>query len=766
MSGINAKSFDPFGVLEGMAPAEDNPPPESEEELDVVGRFQRMFEAAEVAQSQRVINENLYLSATMGDQYLATDPATGVIYRVLDSAQSQYVAQNNQMIGVHLALWGKLTRSQPDFNVTAGSDSQAEAYGAVAAERYIEYYRTARNTKGTIDAAKGDASWSTRGGLVELSWDPNGGSDFYHCFTCGFSSDEDLKDDMPCPHCEMQYEQYQAQISQLNPSVPGQTPPPLPGTPVQQGQDQLPPSAPPIGKLECLNRGGPVIQDTDPRNVFYQPGVTKFENMQWYIVREALPVQIIRFMFPHLALEIKPESDVYPNHGAQWSIDVETSSFTTEALNDHAYLYRLVEAPSGLHPNGRVVFMCNERIIGETPGFYKYFGRLPLFRFGWIPIRGTPFYRTPAADAFPRQRELNRVETQISEHTSISSKPKTVIPYGSRIAVDELTSQSNQILYPTLATANYVRYLLPPQLSQDVYNRREMLSQDIRGVYAVTVQETAAAADPNGRYAAIAEAESDQTVGPIIRAHNYEEADMMRCLLILVQIAGDPEEKFFALGSKNQGLFLFQDIKFKSRGSNVGIQPSDGMSSNAAIRQQQADTKLQLGLFIDPLSGQIDKEQYAKAAGLKIPGLISTRNSKEVLAANAAIAQLKDGYPYEPRIYDDAQVFTDVIYEWLQDYGRLYESTNPQWVQNVSDLWMYYQQKLFQQKQAMAASAAPQEPGGGKPASNSSGGQSAPGGSPNNAVPPDGPSGNAEQIKKNADRQGEAAVRGLQKHEG
>lgn len=758
MSGINSKSIDPLGILDGLA--EDQPnstsPPEPEE-TDMLSRFNAMFDAAEAAQTQRIINDNLYLSSIMGDQYLAIDPASGVIYRVLDNKSSAYVAQNNQMIGVHLALWGKLTKTQPDFNVVAGCGSQRAVYGAIAAERFIEYYRTARNTKEVVDDAKSCSTWSTVGGCCELSWDPMGGSDFYHCFTCGFSTDEDLNaDDIPCPHCEMQVQNYQQQLQATQMQ---------PGLPVQEGQMQPPPEP---GILQCLNRGGPVISDIDPRNVFLQPGIAKDQNKQWYIVREPLPVQIIRAAFADKSLEIHPEPNVYPNHGAQFSMDVETSSYSSEALEDHAYLFRLVEAPSTLHPSGRVVFKCNERIIGEAPGFFKQFGRLPLFRFGWIPIPGTPYFRPPSADAFPRQRELNRVETQISEHTSISSKPKTIIPYGSRVAVDELTSQSNQILYPTLATANYIKYLTPPALSQDVYNRREMLTQDIRGVFAVTVQETAGQTDPNGRYAAIAEAESDQTVGPIIRRHHREEADMMRCLLILVKVMGDPEEKFFALGDNNQQLYMYQDIDFAKNHSNVAIQPSDGMASNNAIRQQQADGKLQLGLFTDPLTGIIDKELYAKAAGLKLPGLIPTRNSREVMAANAAITMLEDGYPYQPKIYDDAKVFTDELYKWLQDNGRRYEQTNPQWVEAVSELWMYYQQKVMEmqqlQAQQMAAqSAAPAN--GKKSASNSASSQSAPGGSPNNAVPADGVKGEAENIKRGADRAGEAAVRGLTKHE-
>lgn len=755
MSNINSKSIDPFGWLSGAAVQQPElEPPESQQEADLNGRFETLFLAAQAATAQRVLNENLYLASIMGDQWLGLDPASGVVYRVVDSQQSQYVSQNNLMIALHLALWGKLTRTQPDFLVTPGGGSQAELYGARAAERFLEYFRTARNTKQVIDKAKGDATWSTRGGLVELTWDPQGGSDFYHCFTCGFSTEEELDAEVPCPHCEQQQQQYEMQMQQMQMQ---------PGLPGPDGQPPMPPQPPPPpGVLQCLNRGGPCLSDVDPRNVFYQPGCEKWEDVGWYIVRESLPVQTVRAMFPHLALQIYPEADVYPNHGAHWTVDGEFDNYRSEELQDHVYLYRLVEKPSAMFPQGRIVFRANNRILGETEGYFKYFGRLPLFRFGWIPVRGTPYYRPPAADAWHRQRELNRLETQMSEHTSISSKPKTIIPYGSRIAVDELTSQSNQILMPTLATANLVRYLIPPPLSQDVYNRRELISGDMRMLFAVTLQETAAATDPNGRYAAIAEAESDQTVGPIIRAHNQEEADLMRCLLILVQLFGDPEEKFFGLGDDNQELFMFQDIMFRAKHSNVGILPSDGMSQNLAIRKQEANTMLQLGIFGDPMQG-LDKAGYAEAAGLKLRGMSKNMTDTEIQAAHAAIKMLEDGYPFQPKPYDDPAVFANVLLAWLRSNGRRYEQTNLQLVQQVTELMMFYQEQLFMAQQAQAGAGAPPPGPGG--ASTSSGGQSAPGGSPNNAVPPEGPAGEAEQIKRGADAAAEGAARGAVAHE-
>lgn len=792
MSNVNTSSIDVTGILDGVASVDDHTTSldQEQEEIDTVGRVKELFEAAQANQTQRIRNENLYLASIMGDQYLAIDPVTGVVYRVLDNSQSQYVSQNNQMIGLHLSLWGKLTKPDPGFTVTPGSGSLDEMQGAKAAERFIEYYRTVRNNKEIIETAKSAVTWSTKGGLVELSWDPQGGSDFYHCFTCGYSTDVDLEDTeaIECPSCDQAQAQFHQQMQmyleqqqhpqqfnnqpQQQPAqagLPGQSPPqgaPPPGPPQPMQPPQQPP---PPGMLQNLNRGGPCISTIDPRNVYLQPGCERWDNVQWYIVREALPVNLVRAMFPHKALQIYPESDVYPNHGAQWAVNYEENNYVNEQLQDHVYLYRCVEKPTALNKQGRVTFTANNLLLAQVPGYFRDFGRLPLFRFGWIPVPGTPYYRPPAADAWHRQREENRLETQMSEYASLIARTKIIIPYGSRIAMDEVTAQSAQVLMPTLATANMVKYLNPPPMPQDIYSRRELLINDMRMMFAVTAQEQQAQQqDPNGRYAAIAEAESDQTTGPILRAHDREEADLYRCMLILVQKCGDPEEKFFGLGKNNQEIYSFQDLMFRAKLSNVGVVPSDGMSSNSAIRQQQANTQLQLGLFGNPMDGSLDKSGYAEAAGLNLPGLVPSTSDTEVQAANAAIKLLEDGQPFQPKPYDNAQIFSSVILDWLQSNGRMQENKNPMWVQQVTDLYMYYQQQLFMQEQAQAAQAAPGGPAPSTPTgaqSNSGEDSSAPGGTPNSAVASEGPQEQAKQITSGADKQGESAVKAAMPHE-
>lgn len=803
MSNVNSRSIDPFGIIDGLAPADSQQEPSSEEDNDLASRIEYLFEMATAAEATRLMNENLYLAATYGDQYLAVDPNTNEVYRIINDDQSAYAAQNNQMILAQLAFWGKLTKPQPDFQVNPGDGSLEEVQGARAAERFIDYFRTARNGKDIVDGAKYDAGWSFKGGCVELTWDPQGGSYFHHCFTCGYSTDADLDaDSVPCPYCEQQQQQYQQQVMQfqqqvaqpqmpsnagpnpqqapqggMQPAQPGQPPgmqqsmrPGLPpGGMAHPGPQMVPPTPPPPpGELTKVNRGGPQWSYLDPRTVRFISAPGRIENCRAYIVREPYPVQMIRGWFPEFAGKIHPEQDVYPTHGAQWTVYGSTGVKYNENLQDHAYLFRVVEMPTGVYPRGRIIFMCNKRILAMREGYFDYFGRLPLFRFGWIPERGTPYFRPPAADAIFRQRSLNRLETQAEEHTSLSSKPKTIIPYGSRLAIDELNSQSDQILMPTIGTANMIRYLEPPQLSPDVYTRRGMAINDIRQFYAVTVSETnSASADASGRNLALTEAESDQTTGPIIRAHNREEADLCRCTLILAQLFGDPEEKFWALGDDNQEFYTFQDLMFRAKHSNVSIQATDGLSSNPTARRAEALSMAQQGIF--NVNGSFDMAAYTSAAGIKVKGLVPDSSDSEVQAAVASIKLMELGQTWEPAPFDDAQTFMKVYMQWLRSNGRRMKDKNPQALQRVTQAFGYYQNMLFQAQ--MAQQGAPGAPGGpGQPdqASPATGTQSAPGGTPN-ATPASqepGSSSSAAALTHQADQHGEQAVRAGLPHEG
>lgn len=758
MSNIQGNSVDPRGLLDGLAEQDSNVENQDDEDQYLVGRIQTLWGVAEESSAASSINMNLYLSALYGDSFLAFDPTSGSVYRILDSEDEALAARSNKLINYSRSLWGKLTNSQPDFQVQPGPEATLdEIHGARAMEARIQHVRINTGLKQIVDKAKFKTNWSELGGLIELVWDPLGGSDFCLCETCGFKVEGHDGDGEVCPQCQMAEQQF-AQAAEMYPQMAEQE--------AMQGLPPSPPPQPPppAGTLICLKRGGIKFRLPDPRNVKFQPGVNSFQAMLWYMEREPVPVATLRAMFPEYALQIYPENDVYPSHGAEYTL-TPLGERVNERLEDSAYLYTFTEGPSDLHPDGRKVFCVNSRIVGQQKLHYRKFGRLPLFQFGWIPVENTPYFRPPLADSWSEQREYDRLETIQSESAVITGRPKAVVPYGSGVGADELTAKTGQALMPVGAYSHLIRYLDPPQLSNDVYARSDKVSNSMREHFGVTIQEVGAVADPNGRYAAIAEAESDQSIGPINRMHNAEEAEMMRCAMILEQCYGDPEEKFSGLGAQSQELYSMQDLKLCAGNQGVSIVPTDGLSSNAALRRQYANELMAQLFFGNPGTPDFDKELFARFAGIKLPGLVPNGSDSEVQAALAAVKQIEDGYGYQPNPVDDAETFTKVLMNWLRTTGRRILRTNPMLVQQVTDLHMFYMEQIMLAQQAqMAAQVPPGGPAGG-PGSTPGGGVTGAGGTPG-ASTGGGITAQADQTVRNADASAEGAVRGSQPREG
>lgn len=764
-TGINANSVDPFGIVDGLAPTDPGSFQVSDEDRALVGQIEDLYSVASSAEYFRLLHENIYLSELYGNQWLAIDEASNQITQVIADGDTNSVATNNKLIVAALKLWGKLTKDQPDFSVSPVGKSFEAAQGAEAAETIIKYYRNNKGFQETIDTAQFDSMWSFKGGCMELLWDPTGGSEFYWCDTCGYQFDGELDvETMPCPSCIEQHETVRTQLVQAHEQHQAAT---------QQyeqhmasgGQPVEPPPAPPeveeppVGELRKINRGGPTLRCMDPRNVRFISGPTDARLIQGYVERSQVPVNVIRGMFPKFAGLVGPEPDVLPNNGASWTLLESTGIRYSQLMADHAYLYRVVELPTGLYPRGRILFMCNQMILEQCEGYFDVLGRLPLFRMGWIPEKGTPYFRPPIADASFRQRSLNRLETNMEEQTSITAHPKVILPERCRVSDSELTSQSAQVLRPTVGTANMIRYLEPPPISRDIYERRAMAIADINALF--TVDDTPGA-DASGRAVALNTDLSTQTTAPILRQHMREESEIYRCALILHQMFGDPEETINVLADEKHLQVQLQDVSFSARRATVSIVADDGLSTNPTERRNYALAMLQEGVFTDD-AGAPDKAAYAQAAGINMPGLVPTGPAVAAETAMESILLQAQGEEWEPAPYDNLKIFVDVYTEWLTVNGRDFKKKNPPALAKILQTYGYYQMAYAQQQQAMMAQ---QDPADGAPGQGGSSGGSPLKGGPGPGGAPVGNKDSAQSLVKNADKSGEQSARSGLKHEG
>lgn len=774
MSDENSYSVDFAGIADGHAPVMANVPAQTPKDEYLSGRIKDLFQAADTANIGRTLNMNLFLAAQNGDAFMAIDNDTGAIYRVLDG--NEYAASNNRMINNHRALWGKLTHAKPQFIVTPGPNASLDQiYGSRACEGFLKHLQNNSDIEEVISLCKKDASWSYNGGVAFMRWNPLGGSSYCLCAQCGYKDEGEDLTDIPCPMCEQQATMQREMLSMADPQMPAQGMPGQMQSPSQLGTVGTGPAeAIETPLMICLKRGTPEIEQIDPRNLFLQPGIRNKKTMQWFLIRQPCPVQEVRTKFPHKALEISAESDVYPSHGAMYTID-NNGTQVNERLRDHVYLYIFVERGSNLYPNGRVIYMANSRVIHVEEAGWKDLGRFPLFQWGWLPIENTPYFRPPAADAWDGQREFNRLETHQSLNSAIVAHANLIVPFGSGVGADERTAITGQTLYPIPQHAEKLRWLEPPRLSPDVYQRSERVDMSIMEHYGITPQEGGQqTSDPNGRFAAIQEAESDQSVAPIREMHDAETAALYKAYLIYVQLYGDPDEKFNVLSRMSQELFSFQDLKLAFGCNQIALVPSTGLAGNPALKRADALQLANMNFFGMPGTPDFKFDLFADFAGIKVPGLVPDMTDGQIQNAVAALKMIEDGYQFVPMVWDDAEKFVTVFNDWLVYNGRRYAQTGKfQIVEIVLRTQDFYKQLVYMAEQAALAQEAAvgaqpgqpsgqqaTRPGGNRP---SAPGQqaTAPGGTPNKSV-----ADQAGQTIKQADRAAESAVRGSSPREG
>ena len=720
----NRESINPNGVSDGLPERRPYDPPEADKKL--YDRVQSLWEHARADRERYAGNWPLYIAYLVGDQLLYRDPVSNTLVRVVESERKRLWSVNNQLAVAERSFVGKLTRAWPAFKIRPGVGSIEQAQGARVAERYAEFWMDKEDVRSKYDDACHDISWAGVG-FLELYWDTLAGEETNACGACGFAS-QDAPPDVVCPNCQ---------------------------------------SAP----LKTVYSGDVKCRQLDARETFLQPGIRSFRDLGWYITRTAIPVSKACELYPHFAPFLRPETDVYPDDGVQFTYNLSSGVLTSESMQDHLLLYCYRERPSILRPKGRVVHWTNEMIVHDSDDPLHCIKRLPLFAFPWTKTSGRLYPVPPIANAWHRQKELNENETQKREWSELIAKTKFIKPIGARLPADELTATTAQQIEVPAQFADKLRYLVPPSLPTDVFARKAELVDDIRTMFSVTPQEFGSVPqDPNGRVAAMQEAESDQSIGDVLRQHRRELAELVLSTIEVAKKYLPPEYKFSLMDEDGYEVYSFQDINLLP-GFSIRIEAEDGLSNNQAIRLNEAISLAQIGAFGDPTTGAMDLGKFAKVARLKIPGLVPDATSTEYSAAMAAVKKIEDGRAFEvaPSMEDDPQIWANTILSWLRGKGRQYRDAGRLDIyQQVIQLWQQY---LMILQGAMAPAPMEGDPsqdpamaGGSAPGS----AMSAPGGTPNAPLPGEAsgvPQGDPAAILADAGQSAEQTVRAQMPHE-
>ena len=811
MSLANEEAVDFGGFGDGYTTADkDQELDENEEELE--NHLDKMFSAAYEARASTARDWQLYWWYLKGDQLVVRNRDTGEIARISADDSKRLRSQFNISRPTARSLVGKLSRSIPTCVVVPATADFNEQNGARVAEALLQWARRKEDLDVKYVEVNEFLPWAGNG-FLELSWNAHGGRRLAYCEVCSADYPEAMLGAL-CPQCQQQKEaevstqqmQHQAALMDMQSEVmdaaeeegadpdvaadlrPDDIPPP---ELVQQGPLPVDEDVP---ELQEIYEGDFEVNVRDARDLFPEPGAKSIRSANWLFCRAVEHVSVARQMFPEIADQITPEENIYSDKTADMRSSFGPNVGTTEYARDHVYIKTYVERPTETYPHGRTIQTVNSKIAKRMDGMegrqenpYYILGRFPYYHFGFDRVCGDFWFEPPMANAWHRQKEVNELETDIKEGIRLTSKPKITVPVGAKITEEELTAATAQIIKYNPMGGGAPEVLAFPPIPQQVFVRKAELVDDIRLQFGVTSSEGGAGpGDTAGRALAIVEAEADQQVGPILTRNHAEWRELHRGILLMCQAYLHPKKLITVAGPEGLQTYSFEEMVL-SPGWDLQIEQEDGLSRNPAVRLQQAMDLANVGLFNDPMSGQLDAKKLARAARVRMPGLGYDTEATESAAASQIPYMIQQGTPHVPQPENDPAAFATELLGWLRGPGRKLEQADPELVSTVRQVWSFYAswavtgqpppELLAQMGMPVTPGAGPQPgipqntpvtqgpqqggPGIGGPD------QSGQGGSTNN--PGHMGSDVMSQARKNvasADERGERLARGNQKHEG
>lgn len=732
---IPTKPVDPVGILRGPAELPKSYPTQDENLL--VAAFMAKRDFAKEARRARETEWEYNNHYVKGEQLIVRDKNSGDSLRVVveDDTKQKYVV-DNVCQPIALAYVGKHTRVMPGVTITPAGPDQDDIQMAELYEAYVDYVFNEQKFKVKYKRCM-DALPAYGNSIIQVAWDHMHGRSMAWCEQCQFVS-ESFEPGAECPYCSEQINDLEQQKQML----------------AQQGAAMgIPPPAmeppPPAPVLKAMTEGGVTYLQHNILDYHQDPGALEIDSAQWCFVERALPVSVVRSRFPEAAAKVIAEDGLYNDkfvrYGGSWS----SAKVETQYLKDYCKLYEYHEMPSAEFPEGQLLYIANSQVLYQGPNPYvKKFKRLPFFIFRGPRIPGEFYGLAWMSNATGRQRELNKLQTQMRTHRELTLNPQYIVEIGSGMAMDSVDTVSGKVIKKARGASD-PRVLERPSLPAYVEVELQRMNDSIKQKAGVTDQELGSSAGaPSGRYAAILEAQSSETIAPIIIENAQEVVEIVRCTLILAECYESPLKRWQIPGHSRPKSYLWSVCK---PGWDVRLSEDDILSKNPAMRLQQQMELLQAGAYMDMETGLPDFKAFSKDTRLKLPAALADFKTSEYANAAAIPDRIARGENVMPQPWDDANIRAEVLLTWLRGDGA---SADPAIKALVAQLWLLYAQAMRPTVSAMGAipMAAPQ---GGMPNTGTPKGMGTP---YQGQGPGRQPGGDALNIVKQADAQAEGQV--------
>lgn len=753
--------------------------PEPEEQRLVSQLDSRFKEAAnhrrsydeEVLLNYRILQGNLLPARAM-------DSGDSVYISLTDTSRqewSKYIATDNVTKNVNRALVGKHTRIVPGVEVIPATDDEEDVESGEIATTAIEAAARVNKLRLRWVEAHRYMGWAGTG-IVEVFWNKKRGRKLAKCPECNYTG-LSIRAGEECPVCKARNNaRAQQETTQAMQQHMGQIDQQMQqgGTIDQRMAQNIPepiePEPAPI--LELVNEGEVWVKSYDPRNFYPEPGVAEVEDMRYCCTAESLPLSEVAAMFPKMGIYLTPESSADTQMPPYYS--ARTPAYTYDRVTLYTWHFR----PTASYPEGRIIYVCNEMVMNKSelddgsveygePHPYPFLERLPFFPVRWERRDGQFWGESHITSSKWQQFDRNDLLRDMREQRRLTYRPPLLAAIGSLVSQEDFYNYApGTVIQWNAVGGGGIRpgWLEIPEFPAYTYEELERMRQSCMAAASVTDQEMGVTAgDPSGRYAAILEAQSAESLRAIMISNASEWMELHRSMLLIMQNFYS-EDKIWTVRGKGRWFSNNWSGVNLMDGWDIGLVETDSLSKNPALRLEQTSGLLERGYFTDVQTGAPDMDHFGRMAGIQDSRRAPDPEASSRTYARAIPELIMQGQFMGAMPWDPPKVCADELLGWLRGPGRRYPVDV---VAAVAEVWQMYMIAYAQQQQQMGMPPDPktmpaqyqnaQQP----PAQSPNGGGSAPGngGPQSNSVP--GPPGQeASQMVKQADAQGERLARG------
>lgn len=331
-------------------------------------------------------------------------------------------------------------------------------------------------------------------------------------------------------------------------------------------------------------------------------------------------------------------------------------------------LYEFWERPSHNHPEGRYFVMTRDGIdleLGPNP----YGKRFPFAFFKEIPVEGSFWGRSILHDLLYIQTEINRRESQKSEHCNLTGNPPFVYFEGDGFKPNKFTNMVGQKikLNPTRHPGMVPQYIRTPELSMTL---REMVPEAMKFVDFISQQF------------GVSRGESTSQIRSGVQQMMMQEADSMnmnshmadweagwehvyKLALFNFQAFAALPRKMRVLGSNNQWRVQYLSSDDILEDTDIEITPGSTHPQSKSATFTQMLALLQAGAF--NLNDPSDNQKFWEMLEMGDAARIIADKKLDLEKAQRAIDRMKRGQrPIFDPIIDNPQVHLDAISSFMK----------------------------------------------------------------------------------------------------